>query len=105
MKYGRSLSFCVRDIVNGEVEYNDVSVIVTNTCAKNRKEFEKIIEIYSGSYWRGFASVAKGVALDLWDQGKIQQPRLINNRIGQKLYAYDIWADSYQEAIDSLGEM
>ena len=126
MKYGRSLSFCVRDILNGEVKLEDVGAIVTSTLMRNEKDLKQVFDSYMESYWseystnktiefnnltiriRSNSKYSKGdvwkIVKKLWDEGKIYQPRL-NKNVCQALYKYPIWCDSFEEAYESLEEI
>jgi hypothetical protein len=87
MKIGLSFSRCVRDIVEGHVEFNDVLVIISRT------DFDPHDDTQWHDIWEGYAlgsspfsnpewydhkdkegqfrTVAKG----LYDSGKLHQPR------------------------------
>ena len=105
MKYGRSLSFCVKDILSGKINKNDVGVIVTSTSFKNPEMWQKGIESYQNSYWYDY-TLEECTNLINWliDNNKIEQPRLTNGKV-QALYKFSKWADTYQEAIASLEYM
>lgn len=103
MKYGRSLSFCVSDILKGRVAKEDVGVIVTSTACQTSSDWDKLIKSYSNSYWRNYLpECCRDLVMWLLDNGHIYQPRLVNGMI-QSLGEYrEIWVDSYQEALESL---
>lgn len=80
MKIGLSLSRCVRDIVEGQVDIHDVLVLITRT------DFDPNVDSQWTAIWEGYNSYSpewaglehddvKSVVLDLWDSGKIHQPR------------------------------
>lgn len=87
MKIGLSYSRCVRDIVDGLVDINDVLVLITRTNfdPNNDEQWE---EIWTGYHQRGGWSNPewahykdedeerfRQVSIDLWAQGKLHQPR------------------------------
>ena len=87
MKIGLSYSRCVRDIVDGKVDINDVLVLITRTDfdPNNDEQWE---EIWTGYHQRGGWSNPewahykdedeerfRQVSIDLWEQGKLHQPR------------------------------
>ena len=87
MKIGLSYSRCVRDIVDGLVDINDVLVLITRTDFDPRDD-EQWEEIWTGYHQRGgwsnpewahYPAEAKDrfrqVNIDLWAQGKLHQPR------------------------------
>ena len=95
MKIGLSYSRCVRDIVEGRVDINDVLVIVART------DFDPHDDDQWAGIWRGYAGGSnrgsmirmfggtnpewassehteeefRSVSTDLWDMGKLHQPR------------------------------
>jgi hypothetical protein len=79
MKIGLSFSRCVADIVQGVVDIEDVLVIVART------DFDPTIEEQWNSIWQGYEArgewygldhdATQQVTLDLWNEGKLHQPR------------------------------
>jgi len=80
MKIGLSLSRCVRDIVEGRVDIDDVLVLITRT------DFDPTVQEQWDSIWVGYISynpewrglehdAVRDVVLRLWDSGRIHQPR------------------------------
>ena len=95
MKIGLSYSRCVRDIVEGKVDMADVLVIIARTDfdPHNDDQWSGIWQGYAGGGTRGsmirmFAGTNpewggtdhteeefRSVSKDLWDSGKLHQPR------------------------------
>jgi hypothetical protein len=80
MKIGLSLSRCVRDIVEGHVNIDDVLVLIART------DFDPTVPEQWDSIWVGYISynpewrglehdAVRNVVLRLWDSGRIHQPR------------------------------
>ena len=82
MKIGLSLSRCVKDIVDGIVDPEDVLVLVTGT------QFDPTLDDQWNNIWYGYAidysvwldfrdreDEVRAVVLQLWHDGKIHQPR------------------------------
>ena len=80
MKIGLSLSRCVRDIVEGHVDIDDVLVLITRT------DFDPTVQEQWDSIWVGYISynpewrglehdAVYAVVMDLWASGRIHQPR------------------------------
>jgi len=82
MKIGYSLSRCIRDIVEGAVDPEDVQVLITGT------HFDPTLDDQWDSIWHGYAydrgiwgglrhreDEVRAVTLQLWHDGKIHQPR------------------------------
>lgn len=85
MKIGTSYSRCIRDIVDGHVDIDDVVVIIarTNFDPENDSQWKNIWEgyIYGGMSYAEWANHSdkenefRNVTLDLYKQGKLHQPR------------------------------
>lgn len=83
MKVGLSFSRCVLDIVEGRVDIADVLVVVART------DFDPTIDSQWKSIWNGYHSMNpewgayedededrfRSVTLELWETGKLHQPR------------------------------
>lgn len=91
MKIGLSYSRCVRDIVDGTVDIDDVLVVITRT------DFDPRIDEQWTAIWRGYGggqtfgdpfsnpewmnypaedeSRFRDVSIELWESGKLHQPR------------------------------
>jgi hypothetical protein len=96
MKVGLSYSRCVRDIVEGKVDINDVLVIVARTDfdPHDDKQWQGIWQGYGGGSdgnmmrgffggsnpeWVGFTDddeeMFRSVSIELYESGKMHQPR------------------------------
>ncbi len=102
MKIGTSLGKCVKSLLDGDVAYDDVLFIVSNTRGENE---EKLKEIMS-EYWFGYNSRNPAydlsaytleevceVAVNLFKDGKLFQPRLHINSWGNAHGLQDTWYD------------
>jgi hypothetical protein len=87
MKIGLSYSRCIRDIVDGVVDINDVLVIVART------DFDPHDDDQWSSIWNGYRMRSgwsqpewyeyeeededrfRSVSIELWESGKLHQPR------------------------------
>ena len=80
MKIGLSLSRCVRDIVEGHVDIQDVLILITRT------DFDPTVDQQWDDIWEGYNTLSpewygleeqdvKNVVMTLWQAGKIHQPR------------------------------
>jgi hypothetical protein len=90
VKIGLSYSRCIRDIVDGVVDPEDVLVIISRT------DFDPTVDQQWDNIWRGYTDGAgmsarewasydedrkedfRNATLDLWHAGKIHQPRKFN---------------------------
>lgn len=96
MKIGLSYSRCVRDIVEGKVDIEDVLVIIARTDfdPRNDQQWKGIWEGYAGGSNRGsmirmFSTsnpewgdygdededLFRSVSIELWESGRLHQPR------------------------------
>lgn len=76
---GYSLSLCVRDILMGKVNEEDVDYIITSTRFTNSEEFEELMKIYSTTFWRNDPDKGVGIGSRLLSQNKILQSRIKNS--------------------------
>jgi hypothetical protein len=87
MKIGLSYSRCVRDIVDGIVNIEDVLVVIARTDfdPNNDEEWSSIWRGYHDSFglsnpeWRNYPPEDedrfRSVSVELWETGKLHQPR------------------------------
>lgn len=79
MKIGFSLGRCVRDIVKGNVNIDDVAFIIAATAIHDEPQLANVIEqyMYRGDDYLDGLDEAKcqEVALELWKTNKVLQPR------------------------------
>jgi hypothetical protein len=73
---GLSLSLCVRDMIVHNIPVDRVSRITTGTAAPDEETFLRVVNDYAKSIWRKDRVRGIAIALDLWNAGKIDQPRL-----------------------------
>jgi len=79
---GLSVSFCVRDIVEGRMPVADVEKIIGGTRALNDADWDEVISRYQRVFWREFPLRAAVVLRGLIAAGKVVQPRC--NRRGSQ---------------------
>jgi hypothetical protein len=83
MKIGLSYSRCIRDIVDGKVDINDVLVVIARTDfdPHNDDQWTSIWQGYhwSNPEWGDYADEDedkfRSVSIELWETGKFHQPR------------------------------
>ena len=91
MKIGLSYSRCVRDIVDGRVDIDDVLVIIARTDFDPNDDAQwsgiwddygggqRLGGIFGGHEWMDYSAEDehkfRQVSIDLWKQGKFHQPR------------------------------
>jgi hypothetical protein len=101
MKVGLSFSRCVRDIVDGVVDIDDVLVIIARTKfdPRNDKHWEEIWNGYHDGIWsrpewvkytQDQEAEFRRVALELWNTGKLHQPRIYGHYVGR---SPGVWLD------------
>jgi hypothetical protein len=83
MKVGLSFSRCVRDIVDGIVDIDDVLVVVARTDFDPHND-QQWAGIWQGYHWNNpewsnypdeDEDRFRSVAIELWESGKFHQPR------------------------------
>lgn len=78
MKIGFSLGRCVRDIVNGTVDIDDVAFIIAATNIHSEEQLVQVVEqyLYREEYlYMLDEAECQQVALELWNSNRILQPR------------------------------
>ena len=80
MLEGLSLSFCIKDVIKGNIDARSISQIITSTCCSTEDEFKQVLEVYARTYWRKNPELGKALAWRLWKGGKIVQPRLLQRK-------------------------
>ena len=96
---GLSLSFCIHDILEGKAVLADVEYIVAGTCAGNPELFREALAGYAERYWRKDPQKGVRVAIELYQAGKVHQPRLENHRHYPVLPNKAHWVDSESEIV------
>ena len=102
MKIGFSFGRGIRDIVNGEISINDVLVIVTRTHIEAPEKLEGVVRAYMHrpDYLMGLdADRCLEVALELWESGKLHQPRAYGATTTHISEGY-VWMDVIPTAQD-----
>lgn len=105
MKIGTSLGKCVKSLLDGQVEYEDVMFVVSNTMCPDLTRLQQVIEQYyyeyqghvrHGDYDMSAHSLedAQAVAQRLLQDGKLHQPRCVGNQVwGNSHSLKDTWYD------------
>lgn len=73
---GLSLSFCVGDVLRGDVAYDSIGGIIAGTMAADEESWEDLIKSYQETYWSENPQEAERIVRQLRSEGKIDQPRL-----------------------------
>jgi hypothetical protein len=78
MKIGFSLGRCVRDIVQGDVDIDDVAFIIAATNIHSEEQLTQVVDsyLYRDEYlYMLDETECQKVALELWNSNRILQPR------------------------------
>ena len=98
MKIGLSYSRCVRDIVDGRVDIDDVLIIIARTDfdPHDDNQWNSIWVSYHDSYglsnpeWRNYPPEDedrfRSVSIELWETGRLHQPRKFGARAQRMPY-------------------
>jgi hypothetical protein len=92
MKIGLSYSRCVRDIVDGIVDIDDVLVVISRTDfdPNNDAQWKSIWEGYhwSNPEWANYPDEDedrfRSVSIELWETGKFHQPRKFGAHVARR---------------------
>lgn len=100
MKVGLSFSRCVRDIIEGKVEFKDVLVIIARTRFNPNldEDWDEIWEgytlgLWSRPEWEGYENREadfRSVSAALYNGGKLHQPRLFGCEVHR---SSEVWLD------------
>lgn len=105
MKIGTSLGKCVKSLLDGEVKYEDVMFVVSNTMCPDLAQLQDVIEQYyyefqgdvrQGEYDMTAHSLeaAQAIAQQLLEDGKLHQPRCVSTQVwGNAHMLKDTWYD------------
>ena len=99
---GLSLSFCVRDIAEGNVCEGNVTKILCGTRARTPEQWEIIFEQYRQVYWRKQPEESEAIARRLLESGKLEQPRLTMHKcanLGNSI----VWVENESQIVWSEG--
>ncbi len=96
---GLSISFCIRDIVNGVVPLTNVEKIIGGTAVSGEAEVDDLIRRYCQAYWRKCPKKAEQVFRQLLAEGKIEQPRLVNRNHFPMLHNLVHWVEREDQII------
>ena len=102
MKIGFSYSRCVRDIANGDVDIDDVLIIISRTDfdPNNDEQWNQIWAGYRGTGWSNpewtdctdaDEQRYRDISTELYTQGKLHQPRKFGAHPRRSPY---VWVDT-----------
>lgn len=97
---GLSLSFCVKDIISGEVSIFDVEKIIAGTMIDSPESLARVINSYAENYWYDNPAVAKWLVRQLFESGRIEQPRC-EGKMPHSIHS-GYWVKDQQEADQRL---
>lgn len=91
---GLSLSFCVRQILEGTIDISTVEKLITGTRCRTRGDFDDVIKQYKRNYWYKY-SEDKIDEVIAYLRPKIYQPRLTEKRFPVITNGY--WVNSEED--------
>lgn len=106
MKIGLSYSRCIRDIIDGNVDYRDILVLITRTDfdPHDDEQWQSIWMGYrfgSNPEWYDYSDEDEArfrqVSIDLYDDGKMHQPRKFGAHPGRRP---EIWLEAVLPSIE-----
>jgi len=90
---GYSLSLCIKDVVEGKVNPNDITMLIVGTKCESEFDWSTVIKAYANRYWSADPHLGIGTTWRLVHAGKIIQPR-VWGLTAQNLSTYNRWADA-----------
>lgn len=75
MKIGLSLSFCVKDMIDGKVNPDEVWCLITGTQATDGQAWNDLMESYTHFYWKSDPEKAEEIVAKFRSEYRILQPR------------------------------
>ena len=96
---GLSVSRCIGDMARGDINPDFVSVIIAGTAHefRNESEMAEQIAFYRDTRWIGCEDEAERLFREFWAAGKIEQPRLIDEKFPDVEKTGNHWVDSEGE--------
>jgi hypothetical protein len=91
---GTSVSSCIKDIIEGRVNVNDVTKIISGTNVPDPLTWIRVSAAYCDTYWKTNPSEALLVLYYLLSEGKIDQPR---TRGEMPPWGTKVWWDTFDE--------
>lgn len=73
---GTSLSFCIREMVEGKVDPSQVSKIISNTRCATQEDWRTAFDRYRQVIWEKNPHACESLARQWIADGKVEQPRL-----------------------------
>jgi hypothetical protein len=105
MKIGFSFGRCVRSIVRGDVALDDVLVIIARTRMPDEHSVKWVIDeyMYRDDYLYGLDQAeCERVGLELFNSGRILEPRANGISAGMSVPRDYIWMDLFPTAPDGV---
>jgi hypothetical protein len=93
---GLSLSFCIKDVLNQTVNFERIKKIVTSCRVKSQEDFELLLDRYTQVYWKDLPSVARKLAQELFNAGRLEFPRNEDNNHFPNI-AHGVWVKTEEE--------
>lgn len=106
MKIGFSFGRCVRDIVDGVIDINDVLLIVGRTRMPSREDCEWVINEYLHTHYLRGRDPARclEVGLALYDTCRIIEPRGVIGGSAMQVPNDCVWMDLFPTVVDNENE-
>ncbi len=98
---GLSLSFCVLDILKGNVPASRVREIITGTNITDQEGWDDLLSRYKTTYWKIDPDKGEQIARQFITDGRIKQP-LLDGKPAPKTIGGKIWKTAVE--IDALRE-
>lgn len=88
---GLSLSFCIKEMVEGKVDPATVSKLIVGTQCATPEQWEDVLTQYCRVYWIKNPDACDKLARQFIAEGKVEQPRLRGDRFS---ISNGIWVET-----------
>jgi len=96
-RVGLSLSFCVSDILRGNIQEEEVKQIISGTMVESPEQWNELIESYKKYYWYEDPEKAEAICRRFIESGKIKQPRTEGKEVHNIASGHWIDADQVED--------
>lgn len=95
---GLSLSQCIQAVIEGRVQADRITKIISGTAASSEADWNEIFLIYKQTVWGANPEMAERIVRQLLTEDKIVQPRVVGGNV-PSILSTGIWVSSETEIV------